>query len=300
MTLPRFHPLTGIYEPSAIQQLPDGRFLVVEDEKQHPLSLFSIGSDGHIESRPVERDADDALGKLDDLEGLTLDTAGNIYAITSHSRTGDGDEKKSRNKLVRFRIEGDRIVTPAVVTELKSRLTAAHPLLAAAAAVMDVKNAGGLNIEAIDIAPDTQQLLIGLRSPLLDRRAIIVRVENPAAMFDAGEAPRVVPMFDTLDLGGDGIRGLSWVPAMNGYLVVSGPVAREQVQFRLWFWNGQHDGPARPVVVPGLPGFEHAEGVTPALIDGQQRIVIVSDDGSREEGRYARYLLLDPAQLQIA
>ncbi len=298
--MPTFRPLTGIYEPSAIQQLPDGRFLVVEDEKQHPLSLFSIGSDGHIESRPVEREVDDALGKLDDLEGLTLDTAGNIYAITSHSRTSDGDEKKSRNKLVRFRIEGDRIVAPAVVTDLRSYLTAAHPVLAAAAEVMDVKNAGGLNIEAIDIAPDTGQLLIGLRSPLLDRRAIIARIENPVAMFDAGEAPRVSPLLDTLDLGGHGIRGLSWVPALNGYLVISGPIAREQVQFRLWFWTGQHDGPARPVVVPDLPGFEHAEGVTPALIDGQQHIIIVSDDGSREESRYARYLLLDPAQLQIA
>lgn len=297
--MPTFRSLTGIYEPSAIQQLPDGRFLVVEDEKQHPLSLVTIGGDGHVESRPVEREADDALGKLDDLEGLALDAQGRIYAITSHSRSGDGDDKKSRNKLVRFRIEADRIVAPAVVTDLKSRLTAAHPVLAAAAAVMDVKTSGGLNIEAIDIAPGTQQLLIGLRSPLLDGRAIIVRVENPAAMFDAGAAPRVAPVLDTLDLGGHGIRGLSWVPALNGYLVVSGPVAREQVQFRLWFWSGQNDASARPVVVPGLPGFEHAEGVTPALIDGQQRIVIVSDDGSREEGRYARYLLVDLAQLQI-
>ncbi len=28
-----FLALTGIYEPSAIQQLPDGRFLVVEDKR---------------------------------------------------------------------------------------------------------------------------------------------------------------------------------------------------------------------------------------------------------------------------
>ena len=31
-TLPAFQSLTGLYEPSAIQQLPDGRFLIVEDE----------------------------------------------------------------------------------------------------------------------------------------------------------------------------------------------------------------------------------------------------------------------------
>lgn len=296
--MPSFSPLTGIYEPSAVQQLPDGRFLVVEDEKQHPLSLFSFGGDGAIESRFVE--TNDAIGKLDDLEGLTLDAAGNIYASTSHSRTGDGDEKKPRNKLVRFRIDGNRIVAPAVVTELKSALTATHPVLAAAAEVVDVKNAGGLNIEALEFEPATQHLLIGFRSPLLEGRAIVARLENPAAMFDAGAAPHVAPALATLDLGGHGIRSLSWVPVLGGFLVVSGPAAREQVQFRLWLWSGRHDDPARGVSVPGLPGFEHAEGVTPALIDGQHRIVIVSDDGSREEGRYARYLLLDPAQLLIA
>lgn len=295
-----FLPLTGIYEPSAIQQLPDGRFLVVEDEKQYPFSLVTIRGDGGIASVPPDRGTDDVLGKLDDLEGLTLDAAGNIYAITSHSRTGDGEEKQSRNKLVRFRIEGDQVVAPAIAMDLKSRLAAVHPLLAAAAAVMDVKAAGGLNIEAIEIAPDTQHLLIGFRSPLLDRRAIVTRIENPAAMFAAGEPPRISSVLETLGLGGHGIRGMSWVPALGGYLVISGPVAREPMQFGLWFWSGRHGDAARRADVPGLPGFEHAEGVTPALLDGQQRIVIVSDDGSRKEGRYARYLLLDPAQLKIA
>jgi hypothetical protein len=41
---PALQSFTGIYEPSAIQQLPDGRFLVVEDEKEHPLSLVTTGS----------------------------------------------------------------------------------------------------------------------------------------------------------------------------------------------------------------------------------------------------------------
>lgn len=89
-----FLALTGLYEPSAIQQLADGRFLVVEDEKQHPISLLTISPSG---------------------------------------RDGDGDEKKSRDKLVRFRIEGDRVVEPRVVTGLKRALTAMHPVLAAAA-----------------------------------------------------------------------------------------------------------------------------------------------------------------------
>lgn len=298
-----FLALTGIYEPSAIQQLPDGRFLVVEDEKTQPLSLVTIRADGSVTSSPLVTATPDAtpdFKKLDDLEGIAIDAAGFIYAITSHSRNNAGAEKKSREKLLRFRIEGDRAVAPVVVTQLKAALSAAHPVLATAAQIPDVKAAGGLNIEALEMTPDRQRLLIGFRSPLLDRRAIIASIENPVAVFEKGEAPRIAPRLNTLDLGGHGIRGLSYVPALAGYLVVSGPVAREQVQFQLWFWNGQPTERPRRVSVPGLPGFEHAEGVSPAIIDGRQRIVIVSDDGSRKDQRFARYLLLDPGQLQIA
>lgn len=299
MTVPSFLPLTGIYEPSAIQQLPDGRFLVVEDEKQFPLSLFSLRGDGDIESRPVARDADDPLGKLDDLEGLTLDNAGNIYAITSHSRTGEGEDKKSRNKLLRFRLDGDRLVAGMAITTLKPALTAAHSALADAAAILDVKRAGGLNIEAIEMVPDTQQLLIGFRSPLIDGRALLACLENPADVFERDAVPRIAPSVIRLDLAGHGFRGLAWLAALGGYLIVSGPVAREQVQFRLWFWSGHANDPARRVSVPGLEGYEHAEGISSARLDGQQKIILVSDDGDRAEGRCARYLLLEPGQLRI-
>ncbi|MBV5345393.1 MAG: hypothetical protein JZU63_07635, partial [Rhodoferax sp.] len=107
--------LAGIYEPSAIQQLPDGRFLVVEDEKKHPFSLVTINPDGSVATSPLSPGlkGDDDFWKLDDLEGLALDGSGYLYALTSHSRDGDGDEKKSRNKLVRFRLEGDRVVSPS-------------------------------------------------------------------------------------------------------------------------------------------------------------------------------------------
>ncbi|MBT9612241.1 MAG: DUF3616 domain-containing protein [Burkholderiales bacterium] len=300
---PMFQPLTGIYEPSAIQQLADGRFLVVEDEKQYPFSLVTISSTGSVSSIPLSPgalEAGDVFKKLDDLEGIALDRSGYLYAITSHSRDTDGDEKKSRDKLVRFRIEGERVVAPLVAKGLKPALAATHPVLAAAAEILDVKTSGGLNIEAVEISPDQQRLLIGFRSPLLGHRAIIAYVENPAAIFEAGEPPRIAATLETLDLGGNGIRGMCYLPSLNGYLVTSGPIAREQVHFQLWFWSGDRGAPARRVSVPGLQGFEHAEGVSPAVIDGRQRIIIVSDDGSRQAGRCARYLLLDPEQLQIA
>jgi len=298
-----FLALTGIYEPSGIQQLADGRFLVVEDEKQRPFSLVSISPNGSISSTalsPGPLQTGDAFWKLDDLEGVALDQLGYVYAITSHSRDGDGDEKKLRDKLIRFRIEGNRVVAPKLVNGLKHALVATHPVLAAAAEIRDVKTGGGLNIEALEISPDQHRLLIGFRSPLQGNRAIIASVENPAAIFEAAEPPRISATLTTLDLGGNGIRGMAYIPALGGYLITSGPVAREQIHFELWFWSAHPDAAARRVTVPGLQGFEHAEGVSSAIIDGKPRIIIVSDDGSRKNGRFARFLLLDPAQLQIA
>jgi uncharacterized protein YjiK len=51
--IPIFLPLTGLYEPSAIQQLPNGRFLVLEDEKEHSFNLISISADGNAKATPL-------------------------------------------------------------------------------------------------------------------------------------------------------------------------------------------------------------------------------------------------------
>ena len=300
---PTFRPLTGIYEPSAIQQLPDGRLLVVEDEKEHPLSLVKIDADGRVKTEPLTAgllQIFSSFWQMDDLEGLAADRAGFVYAITSHSRDEGGNEKKAREKLVRFRVDGERVAQSKVVDGLKAALTSKHGVLAAAAKVRDVKAGGGLNIEGLEVSPDQQQLLIGFRSPLRDGRALIARVENLTAAFESGDAPEIAPALDELDLGGHGIRGMSYVPALNSYLIIGGPTSREEASFELWCWTGQAGASARRVTVPGLPGFAKAEGVSPAVIGGLERIIIVSDDGNRAAKRAAGYLVLDPALLQIA
>ena len=299
---PIFQPLTGLYEPSAIQQLADGRFLVVEDEKDHSFSLLTLKPNGNASSKalgPGWFHGGDPIWKLDDLEGLTLDSTGQLYAITSHSRNDDGEAQKGREKLARFRIEKDRVVEAVVVGGLKPALAAAHPVLAAAAQVLDAKSGTGLNIEALEITPDGQRLLIGFRSPLQGSQAIIASVENPAAVFDSDAAPKISNLLQTLDLSGHGIRGMSYVAALNGYLIISGPASRANHAFGLWFWSGLANAPARRVTVPRLAGFELAEGVCPAVIDGMSKILIVSDDGNRKQGRFARFALLDLVQLHI-
>lgn len=301
-TVPAFLPLTGFYEPSAIQQLPDGQFLIAEDEKKYAFSLVTLGAGGVLKHKPLSAgwfDGGDDFWNMDDLEGLALDGQGYCYAVTSHSRDEEGQTKKPRDRLARFKIEKNRVGAPVVVGSLRHALVARHPVLAAAAQIEQVKSGGGLNIEALEITPN-QRLLIGFRSPLQGASALIASVDNVAAVFESGAMPQVSSVLQALDLGGQGIRGMAYVAALGGYLLISGPVSREKAAFGLWFWSGQAGEPARRVSVPGGAGLAHAEGVCPAVMDGMQKIVIVSDDGDRKLGRYASFLVLDPAQLQIA
>ena len=85
---PAFQPLTGIFEPSAIQQLPDGRFLVVEDEKSHPLSLVTIGADGSVDSTALTAGLFQIFSgfwKLEDLEDW-LSTARALSTASHRTR----------------------------------------------------------------------------------------------------------------------------------------------------------------------------------------------------------------------
>lgn len=106
-------------------------------------------------------------------------------------------------------------------------------------------------------------------------------------------------MLEEMDLGGHGIRGFSYVPVLGEHLVIRGPVSRLHAEFDLWLWSGQPRASAHRVTVPGLRGLGWAQGVCPSIINGAQRLLIVSDDGDRKAGRFANYRLLLPAELQL-
>jgi hypothetical protein len=101
-----FIALHGIYEPSGHPAVARRAFFWWRrNEKEFPFSLLTIHPDGSTTQQSLIVDSgDESPGKLDDLEGLTTDSAGFVYAITSHSRNSKGEEKKSREKLVRFRV----------------------------------------------------------------------------------------------------------------------------------------------------------------------------------------------------
>ena len=73
-----------------------------------------------------------------------------------HEYFGDADSVRQLRDGDGY-VEAQRIVDTAVSLALKPALCERHPVLAAAAAILDVKNQGGLNIEALDFCPRTRQ-----------------------------------------------------------------------------------------------------------------------------------------------
>ena len=134
--------------------------------------------------------------------------------------------------------------------------------------------AGGINIEGLAATPDGR-LLIGFRSPLVDGKALILQLRNPAAVVERG----VAPVFDEpalLDLGGAGIRSIE--PKVGstapGYWLLAGAPG-EGGQARLYEWQvGGRPTAARGVTLP--TGVGVGEGLT---VDAASTTLIVSMDG---------------------
>ena len=312
-----------LFEPSGVAQLPDGTLLVVEDEAAQALRRVSIDVAGDIDGdRPhVRREtvltpaggalARFAIGPLDDLEGAASDGAGRVFAIGSH---GEGRRSADRRKLVRFSVRGDEAVKLALTRDLRRDLILAHPALAAALddGGEDPDRDDGerrrrgkrerLNIEGLAHDRRRGALLIGLRSPRLDERAVIVRLRNPDAYVADGARPAFDPEPWTLDLDEGGIRAMGYDEASDRLLLVSRRETRGGGRFELW--HARADGAGRPTRVR-LPGqkklFDDVEGL--AVLergpDAGGEVLFVRDDGRRAKGRGADWFVLTRAGLGL-
>ena len=280
-----------------MQQLPDGRFAVVEDEAVHPMSVFTLQPDGNVAEQALFRGSlfslvspNRALGSLEDMEGIAVDAQGRVFAITSHSRKENGKRADQREQLARFDLDGDRIVDFQVVRNLRKKISKQHAQLKEAARIRDVKDEGGFNIEGLSFDADKQKLLIGLRSPLAGSNAIIAVLENPHAVFDHDEKPRIAERLIVLDLAGGGIRAMCYDPHLGGFVIVSRKPGKA---FKLWLWSGQSGDSPQRLRVAGLKKLRRAEGVTPVRLHGHPSgILIVSDDGVGVQRKPGHYLFV--------
>jgi len=301
-----FRRFSSIYEPSGIIQLDDNRLLIIEDEKEKPLSSLSLEKDGTVTEYAVSgelsespEDSRFAGLDLDDLEGLARDNNGYVYAISSHSRTKSGKSKPGREQLLRFRVKDNRLYDINHAGDIKKGLEALHPVLFQSIHNVRTTPWGqGLNIEGLEADPDSGNLLIGFRRPIINGKAPIAVLENPAGLFENGAEPEFNNELVFLDLDGKGIRGMTYDPELKGYLIIGGPAGETRGSFLLWFWQGGKAEPKR-VSIDGLTSLKFAEGI--AFIKdhgGRPAIALVSDDGIKPD-RGAQFIVIHHDRLRI-
>lgn len=288
--------LTDVYEPSAVQQLPDGRVLVVEDEEQRAMNILSVEPDGSLsENRVASLQMTRGFGrKLNDLEGLSADDKGFIYAITSHSADTSGHRDPNREQLLRFRVSGNVPTEISDVTNLRDALTTSESLKSEFIKALNVPfDFDTLDIEGLAFDNTTGNLMLGLRTPLAGNRSVIIPIENLEAMFSQKAAPQFgTPIF--LDLGGGGIRSLYFDAVLSQFVIANEITnAAGDNKAQIWTWSGNIKDKPVKLDAPELNALKNIEAIDSITANGTIKMLFMADEGDAKKGIHARYVMLD-------
>lgn len=288
--------LTDVYEPSAVQQLPDGRVLVVEDEEHRAMNLLTVEPDGSlVENQVASLQMTRGFGrKLNDLEGLSADDKGFIYAITSHSADSNGHRDPTREQLLRFRVNGNMPSEITEVTSLRDDLANSSSLQAAFQKMLNTTiDFKDLDIEGLAFDNDSGNLMLGLRAPLAGNRSIIIPIVNTDAMF----SQKVPPQFGTpifLDLDGGGIRSLYFDAVLSQFVIANEITSADgDKKAQIWTWSGDIDDKPVKIHAPELDELKNIEAVDSITANGTIKMIFMADEGDAKKGIHARYVMLD-------
>lgn len=235
-----------------------------------------------VKKKPPEADIEAATG-----------LGARAYWLSSHGRSSSGKKDPSRLRFFATTAPEDgkelRLVGRPYTQLMEDLL--AEPRLAPfeleSAELRAPKEPGGLNIEGMTAMPDGKSVLIGFRSPVPEGRALVIPLLNPEGLVEGERARFGEPRL--LDLGGLGIRALSWW--RGRYLLIGGAVANEAPS-RLFTWSGGEDAPV-PVPSVDLAGL-NPEAVVSA--EDAEGILLLSDDGTRVVDGVACKRQKDPAK----
>ncbi len=280
-----------IYEPSGLQELGNGRLLVVEDESPNSLHILEIREDGSFKKNwYLTRELIQAFPNLDDLEAVTRGPDGYIYAITSHQRTSNGDRVAEREQFIRFKIESNKVTNTGVYTNLIDDIQKSGIL-----GKVDEQGKGGIkniNIEALSF-DQKGNLMIGFRAPLNGQKTIIGILENPSEIFTYNIKATISTKPLLLNLHGGGIRAMYYDETLKGYLIsnevygIIGDNKHKISQILFWDGNATHN-----IINMIKPGIKNVEGITAIEFEGNRQILLSSDDGKKSQSKNASYLFL--------
>jgi hypothetical protein len=287
----------GACDGSAAIALDANHFAVADDD-HNVLRVFRIGQPDASPTPAIDQFLEAPKKKNKpgfkeaDIEGAAR-IGDRIYWIGSHGRDSGGEAEPARARFFATRIvpdpAGPRLepVGTQAYKSLREDMLADPKLadLKLAEAYAPGKKDGpapesdnGFNIEGLAAAPDGR-LFIGFRNPRPGNDAIVITLDNPAEVIDAGKKP-VFGGSMRLDLKGRGIRSIEWIE--NRFVIVAGPhqkASKSDIKppFGVFTWNGKQADPPQPV-----PGITLPADFTPEslfAVPGSASMMLLSDDG---------------------
>ena len=290
----------GVYEPSAVQQLPDGKLLIAEDEPNHAFSIISIDKTGRfIEDEALDtRVITGFKRRLSDLEALARDDEGFIYALTSHSRTRKGNRSPDREHLIRFKIQDGNVLGLTSYDNLTQVLETDHKLhdLIRERTKAEV-SFEEINIEGMAFDPVKKRLVLGFRDPEFNNMALVAFISNPKDVFERNAQPE----FDevaVLDIDGGGIRSLNYDPVLKNYVIANEVKDENGQKFsQLWTWSGNPTDEPQKISLPNLQHITNVEAVDSITVNGKPQMILMGDEGNASQKITAKYMLVDYSQL---
>jgi len=302
-----------LYEPSGVTQLANGEVIVVDDEPQQAITRFTLNphtkdwgtADRLSVEYPDKLLSRLALGSLDDVEAVAHDNAQHVYIAGSHNDR-KLRKKSDRQKLVRFSIKNGKMHNVLVVRHLRQDLLAHYPELRKAMGDIkkDKKNKDrrAFDIEALAYDRRRDVLVIGLRTPLLDNKAILIRLLNADA-YMKGESPAEFNRTPwTVDLDKGGLRALCYDDASDQFLMISRREVDDRGKFKLWRISATASKlPVRIKISKHKQIFDHVEGLTTVAYssDESNGVLFVRDNGVPSKKRGAEWFILSREQLAL-
>jgi len=253
----------------------DATHFIVGDDEHNTLHVYRQGQPAPVAALNLANFLGTAADEESDIEGAAA-IGSRIYWITSHGRNSKGKARPARQRFFATEVVPGQPPTVKPVGQayanlLRDMLTAEtlKPYRLDEAARRPPEADGGLNIEGLAVTADGK-LLIGLRNPLPQQRALIIPLDNPGDVI-TGQPARFGEPFE-LDLGKRGIRSIERIG--TGYLIVAGPTG-DQGSFALFRWSGRRDD--MPTLVAGIDLRDLRPEALFAI--GGNRVQLLSDDG---------------------
>jgi pSer/pThr/pTyr-binding forkhead associated (FHA) protein len=262
-------------EASGVAHVPGSDLVLMVDDGQ-PGAVLAMKLNAAGE--PVGAPKAIPLGvTIKNPEAITNDGA-HFYIVGSLSDAAWGGD----NAIVRFAFDPQTETLRGqaeVINDFRGLLLSKVPELKSQGEIPSAQ--GGLNVEGLAWDKLRDRLVVGLRS-LVGAQAVLVplRLKDPRGVFNADnlmvENPRVI----FLQLGGQGVRDITYDAHLKSFLIISGaPEGVEKAEFKLWEWDGEALSTKVREQATLSPKYK-PEGITAAIINGRPLLFLVGDASS--------------------